>query len=447
MYNETLEPTTGWAFPCTPAQHAEILHPLKAKGQVFVGRKLPLPRPKDWEQDAYAPWELDAVLHGITGAQDVYLSMNRFKGRRKVLQQHVRELSALYVDVDHYNVPGLAGRSPEAVYKMALERLRDAGIPEPSLALCSGQGLYLVWLHGPVGWKELPRWQDCQYRLWGLLSGLGADPKARDAARVLRVVGTTNSKNGGPVYSLRDTGPRRPFEELAGSILPADTGEDEERPWAELCDIRTQRASRREYKAPRRRTERSLWVARWVDLQTLRRLRYGDERMADDRDRWLFLAGVAMSWITDPPEPEFLERELFCLAEEAGAWDDARTRSKMQAVLERMRMAARGEKVEWMGYEWDPRYRFRTETILSWLEITPAEERKMFNLIGEDEKRRRNTEGRREKRRAAGAQPRAETYRKNRISARDLRDHLNLSTAEIAQVMGVSARTARRWLQ
>jgi hypothetical protein len=171
----------------------------------------------------------------------------------------------------------------------------------------------------------------------------------------------------------------------------ADLGEDDERPRADLYDLRVQHATRREFKAPRFRTERSLWLASWVDLQTLRRLRYGEEQMQDYRDRWLFIAAVAWSHITDPPEPEFLDSELLGLAEQAGGWSEERSRSKLQAVLERVRMVARGQKVRWQGVEVDPRYRFRTEVIVEWLEIEPYEQREMFNLVGADEKRRRNT--------------------------------------------------------
>jgi hypothetical protein len=441
-------------YPFTPSQHAEALHPVKTNGQVLVARKVP-PTGK-WTPDPYPyhPWELDIVLYDIAGERDIYLTMNRFEGRRKALQQHVCELSTIFTDIDYYAVPELAGCTPETVFELVLKRLQSAGIPEPSLAICSGQGLYAGWLHSPVGWKELPMWQDCQYRIWRVLKSLGADPRARDAARVLRLVGTINSKNSGPVYALRDTGPRLPFEELATSILRADLVKDEEQPGADLYDLRAQRATRRDYKAPRLRTERSLWLARWVDLQNLRNLRYGGEQMEDFRDRWLFVAGVALSWITDPPEPAFFERELLGLADEWGGWNEERSRSKLQAVLERVRMVARGQTVTWQGVEVDPRYRFRTEVIVQWLEITLAEQRKMFNLIGADEKRRRNTDSRREKRRAAGAQPRAQydqarkdSHQNDCATAHRLRKEHDLSTSEIAQIMGKSARTVRRLLK
>jgi hypothetical protein len=117
-------------------------------------------------------------------------------------------------------------------------------------------------------------------------------------------------------------------------------------------------------------------------------------------------------------------------------------------------MAACGQTVTWQGVDLDPRYRFRTDVIVQWLEITPAEQREMFNLIGADEKRRRNTDSRREKRRVAGAQPRAEydqarkdSHQNDCATAHRLRKEHDLSTSEIAQIMGKSARTVRRLLK
>ena len=43
----------------------------------------------------------------------------------------------------------------------------------------------------------------------------------------------------------------------------------------------------------------------------------------------------------------------------------------MRLICNRAHMAARGERVTWEGVELDPRYRFRTETIIELLGITP----------------------------------------------------------------------------
>ena len=47
----------------------------------------------------------------------------------------------------------------------------------------------------------------------------------------------------------------------------------------------------------------------------------------------------------------------------------------MSAVLARAEQAARGEKIEYWGRLVDPRYRFRTSTIIEALDITEAEMR------------------------------------------------------------------------
>ena len=92
-----------------------------------------------------------------------------------------------------------------------------------------------------------------------------------------------------------------------------------------------------------------------------------DTQMADYRDRWLFLSGVAMSWLAVSP---VLQRELYALAHQEGEWTKAHARSKLQAVFRTAHRAARGERVEYAGMEVDPRYRFKNQMIIDLLEIT-----------------------------------------------------------------------------
>ena len=287
----------------------------------------------------------------------MYVSMNRFKRTRH--EENVHELAALYSDVDFYKVPELAGLAPEAVYEKMLRRLEDAGIPEPSLALFSGQGLQADWLLRPVGSKELPRWKDCQRALWQVLRPLGADRASLDASRVLRLAGTRNSKTGASVRTLGGTGEVLSFDEFA-KRLPQVQEDEEHREGAELHDMRVQRAARGGYKAPRCFTVQSLWEGRLSDLHTLRRLRFGEGQMPDFRDRWLLLAAVAMSWITGrartargrPVRPGRRGGRL-------GQEDNEVAACKRSSATERL---ARGEKIEFKGTQWDPRYHYRNET-------------------------------------------------------------------------------------
>ncbi len=112
-----------------------------------------------------------------------------------------------------------------------------------------------------------------------------------------------------------------------------------------------------------------------------------DAQMADYRERWMFLSGVAMSWLA---LPAVLQRELYALAHQAGGWTEGHTRSKLQAVFRTAHSAARGERVQYAGVEVDPRYRFKNQTIIELLEINADEEREMRTIVSDEERRRRD---------------------------------------------------------
>jgi hypothetical protein len=94
------------------------------------------------------------------------------------------------------------------------------GIPEPSLAISSGRGLYLLWLHSPIPRSALPRWAACQREICRTLGHLGADSMAVDASRVLRVIGTRHGKANAIVEAITPAGEVWDFNELADRVLP-----------------------------------------------------------------------------------------------------------------------------------------------------------------------------------------------------------------------------------
>ncbi len=413
--------------PTGPAEHAAALHPGNRPGRVALARITP----SGWKEQTYTVAELPEVLPAVAGESDVYLSTQRFDGWRRI--SRLRELAALAVDVDFHRVPELAGSHPMGVLEDALIRLEASKIPAPSLAIASGRGLYLLWLHGPVPRKALPRWNACQRELWNVLKPLGADRGALDAARVLRLIGTKNSKAGLTVEALSDVGDVWEFNELADEVLPMTR--------AELHDLRIQRAARRPRKRPEAPpqgyTAGTLWEARLSDLQALKRIRWFGPLPAHQRDAWMFVAGVAMSWLAPPV---VLTRELFALAREVASWDEREAASRMHAVMKRARMAARKEFVEWNGGPADPRYRFTNSRIIEDLNIEPAEERQMLTIISEDERRRRDRDRDEDRRRRAGAVPRDQylvTAAQRRTEAARLRSEAR-SYREIAEVLGVS---------
>ncbi|WP_047866601.1 hypothetical protein [Rubrobacter aplysinae] len=338
-----------------------------------------------WLERTYPVEAAVAAANAYRGRADVYLSTQRFRGRRRLAT--LLSLSSFYADLDYYRIPELAGLHPYHVLEGALALLEARGIPPPTLAISSGRGLYLVWQHEHVKRSALPRWRAVQSEITRALLPHGADPQATDAARVLRMVGTTNQDE--PVYSLLPVGEVYEFNKLADRVLPMTQ--------AEIHDLRVQRALRASRKPEKRSqappegfTGATLWEARLTDLQRLRELRFMDAQMTDYRHRWLFVAGVGMSWLASSPYA--MRRELFELAAEAGSWSEDHTAGKLSSVVNRTKRAFAGERVEWRGEMLDPRYRLTNQRIIEWLEIDASEESHMRTLLSSDERRRRDRE-------------------------------------------------------
>ena len=202
----------------SPLAHAKYLH-RSGKGKVTVSQKTDLQPPDDWIQTSHALEDLYKVLPAYAGLSDVYITQNRFYGSRA--NSRVAQLSALFSDLDYYKVSNFSQMPPEAVFESTLDTLLQAKIPFPSLALSTGRGLALVWRHEPVPGHVLSKWVRCQQYILEALDELGADPGAKDAARVMRLVGTYNSKSGRLVETIfENLDEVWEFGDLAEQILP-----------------------------------------------------------------------------------------------------------------------------------------------------------------------------------------------------------------------------------
>ncbi len=417
-------------------EHGERLHPEGSKGRVIVAHK----DGESWNQRSYEVSDLPDVIPAVVGLEDAYISQQRFHFRRTIAQ--LRELGALFCDLDFYKILELQGMDARGVLEDVLIALQRARIPSPSMAITSGRGLYVIWLHGQVPRAALPRWNACQRELWQVLKRFGADRGALDAAHVLRLAGTVNGKSGTIVEQIAPPGDVWQFDDLAGEILPLDR--------EELYDLRIQRAAR-EARKPRESRQRppmgftqaSLWEGRLRDLQMLRELRWFGDLPPGQRDLWMFLAGVGMSWIAIP---QVLQRELWELSKEAGSWNDSESGSRLHAIMKRAHMAAKGERIEWNGLKVDPRYKFKNQTVIEWLEIEDWEMEEMSVLISSDEARRRDTRAQRARRRAAGVMPREEYETRAAARIAELAPKVadlqrsGATYREIARVLKVSLR-------
>ncbi len=364
----------------TPQQYVELLHPVRtAKGRIAIAHR----QGAEWIERSLTAAKAAVTVTDWTGQDDSYVSMNRFRGRRRM--ENLVGLRAVWVDLDLYKLKRWQHWSIEGVWEIAVpDYLSDAGLFQPTLAIGSGRGLYLIWLIEPIPAQALPRWNAVQKRIYEAFRGLGADRQAIDGARVLRLVGTVNSRSGQKVRVLGGDGYEWDFDALADEILPFTR--------TELHDLRIQRAIKKSETKPTTRRHQSLqtlWTARLSDINTLIGLRYPKGKIpSGERDGYIFMAAICMSWLSGG-DGQALEQEITRFARQHTPWSDREIHSRVSAVLKRMEMVRRGLTVEWKGHLVDPRYHLRTTTIIEWLGITVQEQESMKTLIGPQEKQHR----------------------------------------------------------
>lgn len=167
---------------------------------------------------------------------DRYFTLNQFcyiKGadRKPCLARrtdNIKRLNALYVDIDYYNLK----LSKEQVYFALHDFLSDYGLPQYTMLIDSGRGFYVIWKLQNEDRNAHSRWEKIERLFCDRLSSLGADPKAVDCSRVLRVPFSYNSKNNSMVglvdfvdvsYSLEEL-----TREYLGERLPKKTHDNEE---------------------------------------------------------------------------------------------------------------------------------------------------------------------------------------------------------------------------
>ena len=80
----------------------------------------------------------------------------------------------------------------ETTWVQAWQRIRSAGMPNPTLVLWSGGGPHAYWrLTDPV--TDMDYWSECQR---SLIRVLGSDASIHDAPRIMRLPGTFNHRRG-----------------------------------------------------------------------------------------------------------------------------------------------------------------------------------------------------------------------------------------------------------
>lgn len=172
----------------TLRDYFEVMYPRPDEsGYITIAQKNPV-----WQQDMY---KTETMSQRITGYSpyNLYLSVNTYYiPIRK--NSTVRHLNAFYVDIDTYN----AGVSHSDVLDAIDFLSKTERLPVPTFVVDSGRGMYLIYKIHDVPGGSLPArrmYQHIQSYIVDSYNDMGADYKAKDIARVLRLPGSINTKS------------------------------------------------------------------------------------------------------------------------------------------------------------------------------------------------------------------------------------------------------------
>lgn len=356
--------------------------------------------------------------------EDVYFSQNTFWRPQRRLE-NLRELRALYCDIDFYKIEFTVDQ-----VKMALEMdYYRQKIPEPNYVINSGRGIVLVWLIEPVPIMGLPRWQAVENYIINQLKPLGADTQASDAARIFRLAGTVNSKNKKTVTIEYRHEHKYILEYLKIEFLP------------EIKKKEKRSNENRQQKIEHIFNTLTLHYNRLVDLCKLIELR--NYHMTGCREVSLFLYRYWSScYLSDKNEAL---RQTLSLNSEF-------TEPLPEREADRATKSAERAYEQWMlnnsnGTYKRGGYNYTNAKLISMLDITPDEQRYMKTIIGKEEKQRRNTIAKREKRRNEGVNERNQyiqeqkdtTNQKLEAMRKIIADNPKIKNKEIAELLSVSS--------
>ena len=309
------------------------------------------------KQREFSQWHyhVEDLLKQDFDKEDVYIAMSTFyKPMRRI--ETIKEIGNLFLDLDTYNTEF----SKTQILMNLEENYFNRSIPIPNLIIDSGRGLTLVWSIEKVPYKALPLWKAVQEYLYSQLKAFGADRKALDATRVLRVAGSINSKSGTRVTILEKYEYKYTLREIQREFLP------------DLDENKSKKKGRPK-KIVYVHRERSLYQGRILDLVKLCELRNYDVK--GQREIILFLYRYYLCYFYD---------------DEQKALEDVLELNKefIQPLSEKEVIRATGS-AEKVFKSKDKQYKYKNETLIEILEISEYEQTHMNIIIGKEEYKRR----------------------------------------------------------
>lgn len=367
------------------------------------------------KQREFSQWHyhVEDLIKQDFDKEDVYISMSTFyKPMRRI--ETIKELTNNFIDLDTYKT----GFTKTQILMNLEENYFNRSIPRPNLIIDSGRGLGLIWNIEKVPYMALPLWKAVQEYLYSQLKEFGADRKALDATRVLRVAGSINSKSGTRVTILEKYEYKYTLREIQREFLP------------DLDENKSKKKGRPK-KVVYVHRERSLYQGRILDLVKLCELRNYDVK--GHREIILFLYRYYLCYFYE---------------DEKKALEDVLELNKdfIQPLSEKEVIRATGS-AEKVFKSKDKQYKYKNETLIEFLDISEYEQTHMNIIIGKEEYKRRDREYQKnkylEKLNLEGKMTKKEELKILREKIKALREE-GLKNKDISSQLNIPLKTLKR---
>lgn len=353
----------------TLGDYMEVMYPRPDEsGYIAIAQKNPI-----WQQDMY---KTDTISQRITGYSpyNLYMSVNTYYiPVRK--NSTVRHLNALYVDIDTYN----AGVSHSDILDSIDFLAQTERLPVPTFVIDSGRGMYLIYKIHDVPGGSLPArrmYQHIQSYIVDSYNDMGADYKAKDIARVLRLPGSINSKsnkmvqivqyNPAAIYHMSDFREYvDPFEDYSKKSQPKSQTTQPKSKTKYIYNIYT------------------LYKNRISDIDKICEMR--DYDMIGQRDTVLYIYYYYQLHVH--------HGDKFAALKATKKLNNLFAQPLPEKELESYMVSANRAYAE---HQKDKKkgYNFKTQTLIDLLDITPAEQSQLKTIISADTKKERKNKRR-----------------------------------------------------
>lgn len=369
----------------------------------------------------------------------------------------VMEYTCLFSDIDFYNI----GLTSQQILWLLEEDVFGKIIPYPTWLISSGNGFYYILkfsknikvrVGDKVNFDLKEKWETCMRFIYDTLKDYGADIKAIDSARVLRIDGTYNTKNNNhkKVEIIENYGNViDDLDELVELWLPDSYIVPKEKP-RKIVKLKAEYTVE-EIKIPEcankkvnTKSLKKLNKERMGDIVRLVSMRNGE---CDGIRNYLLMIYGYHSLLVNDGNLEQTTEEVFKLNDMfTNKERESQIRATLRTVYKAYQEWLSGEKVFYNGKWCRKGYNFTNQNLIDILGITIDEQKKLKTIKSKEiVNEKRNAKKRAKRRNADGFTKREQQKQETIVKIMELKSQ-GLNNSEIARQLGISRQIVSKYV-